>query len=208
MRRGHDVTWCCPGRGEGLPAAADFDALVVYGGAEMLSTDLEKAETAYLREEVALVERWLASDRPFLGFCLGGQIMAAAMGARVAPHPEGMSHIGYYPVAPTEAAGDFLDGTTLMYHWHQEGFDLPEGAERVATGPDFPNQAIRYGKAFGLQFHPEVDASHYRHWVQEVPDYLGRPGAQPVEEQLAAAPRHDPLTRAWLEAFLDRWLDL
>jgi len=204
--RGHRVVWSCPGRDEPLPNIEDFDAMIVYGGAEMLSTDLQRPETAYLNREVEAVQRWLERDRPFLGFCLGGQILAAALGGEVGPHPEGISQIGYYPVEPTEGAGDFLAETTLMYQWHQEGFELPPGAQRIATGPDFPNQAIRAGKAFGLQFHPEVDASHYSNWIAQVPDYLERPGAQPVEDQLALAPTHDPITAAWLEAFLDRWL--
>ncbi len=205
---GHHLTWCCPGRGEAVPDQADFDALVVFGGAEMLSTDLEKPKTAYLRQEIDLVARWLAEDKPFLGFCLGGQIMAAALGAKVAPHEEGLNQIGYFRVDPTNEGRDFLPEPLKVYQWHQEGFDLPRDAIRLATDGDFPNQAIRRGKAFGLQFHPEVDASMYRHWIAEVPDALTRPGAQSVEHQLAQAPERDLETAAWLDGFLDHWTQL
>ncbi|MBC6416605.1 MAG: glutamine amidotransferase [Rhodospirillales bacterium] len=207
-QRGHQLTWCCPGRGEALPPAADFDALLVYGGAEMLSTDLEKEETAYLRHELTYIRDWLSGGKPYLGFCLGGQLMARAMGARIAPHGDGLHQIGYYPLASDSGGAAFLPDFISMYQWHSEGFDLPPGATRLATGPDFPNQAIGYGKAFGLQFHPEVDASHYIYWIEELTEALDRPGAQSRDSQMAAAPLHDPKTAAWLEAFLDEWVAL
>ncbi len=206
--RGLDTTSCCPGEGDALPDAGDFDALVVYGGAEMLSTDLGKAEMGYLRDEVRFVADWIASDRPYVGFCLGGQLMAAALGAEVAPHREGINQIGYYEIAPTREGRRFLDRPTRMYQWHQEGFGLPEGAVRLATDPAFPNQAIRFGKAFGLQFHPEVDASHYSFWLEQLPHALTRPGAQPREAQMAEAVESDAKTARWFEDFLDTWLKL
>ncbi len=205
---GHALTWCCPGRGEAIPDISGFDAMVLFGGAEMLSTDLEKPKTAYLRQELDLAARWLAEDKPFLGFCLGGQIMAAALGAEVAPHAEGLNQIGYYQIDPTEAGRDFLPEPIKMYQWHQEGFGLPQDATLLATDGDFPNQAIRRGKAFGLQFHPEVDASMYRHWIAEVPEALSRRGAQSVEQQMAESADRDLATAAWLDGFLDYWTRL
>ncbi len=208
QERGVETTSCCPGEGDGLPDAKGFDALVVYGGAEMLSTDLDKAETAYLREELRFIAEWVGSDRPYVGFCLGGQLLAAALGAKVAPHDEGINQIGYYDVAPTDEGRDFLMEPTRMYQWHEEGFGLPPGALRLATNAHFPNQAIRFGKAFGLQFHPEVDASHYSYWIDQLPHALSRPGAQAREHQLAEAAESDAKTGRWFEGFLDTWLKL
>ncbi len=206
--RGHQLASCCPGKGDALPDPSGFDALVVYGGAEMLSTDIDEPKTAYLRDEMRFVSDWLASDRPYVGFCLGGQLMAAALGAEVAPHKDGLNQIGYVEVAPTPEGRDFLPEPIRMYQWHQEGFDLPRGAERLATDPTFPNQAIRAGKAYGFQFHPEVDASHYSFWLEELPEALKRPGAQSKTAQLAEAPRSDANTARWFEDFLDDWLML
>ncbi|MEO1191290.1 MAG: glutamine amidotransferase [Pseudomonadota bacterium] len=205
---GRDLTWCCPGRGETLPDPKGFEGLIVYGGAEMLSTDLDQPDKAYLRQEVDYVAGWLASEKPFLGFCLGGQIMSLALGGAVGPHPEGINQIGYYEIEATATGREFLPEPLAMYQWHQEGFSLPDGVDRIATGPDFPNQAIRRGKAYGLQFHPEVGAEQYRYWIQEVPDALTRPGAQAAEEQLALAPELDPITERWLDGFLDHWTRL
>lgn len=206
--RGLDLTDCCPGTGDALPDPKGFDALVVYGGAEMLSSDLDNPKTAYLRDELTYVRAWIESDRPYVGFCLGGQLMAAAFGAEVAPHDEGLNQIGYHDVAPTAEGRGFLQQPTRMYQWHQEGFGLPDGAIRLATDEDFPNQAIRLNKAFGLQYHPEVDVSHYRFWMDELPHALRRPGAQSREQQLAEAPQSDAKTARWFEDFLDDWLKL
>ncbi len=206
--RGLSWTDCCPGLGDSLPDAKNFDALIVYGGAEMLSTDLEKEETAYLKDEVRYVRDWIESDRPYVGFCLGGQLMAAAFGAEVAPHDEGLNQIGYYEIAPTAEGRGFMGEATRMYQWHQEGFGLPEGAMRLATDGAFPNQAIRLGKAFGLQFHPEVDVSHYSFWLEQLPEALKRPGAQSLDQQMADAKDCDAKTARWFTDFMDDWLRL
>jgi GMP synthase (glutamine-hydrolysing) len=188
--RGYRVEWVSPGKGDTLPEPADHHvAALVYGGAEDLSKD---GDRPYLQAEVDWVARWVETGRPFLGICLGSQILARALGARVAPHPEGVSEIGFVQVAPTAAADGFLDRPLHVYQWHKEGFDLPAGAELLATGETFPNQAFRYGaRAYG------DDAGHM----------LARPGAHPRERQLADSAAHDAAMAAWLEGFLERWLD-
>ena len=207
--RSHALTWSCPGRGDALPDAREYDALLVYGGPEMLSTDLDKAETAYLRREVDFVERWLPSGKPFLGICLGAQMMATALGTRVGPREDGRCQIGFIEIEPTEQANGFLAGKLGVYHWHQEGFDVPKGAVRLATGPDFPQQAIGFGKAaYGIQFHPEVAPPVFQRWLDEVEDWDKRPGADPREKQVADAGRFDAAMDRWFRGFLDRWVEL
>lgn len=208
LEKGHAVEWCSPGQGDALPPADAFDALIVYGGAEMLSTDIDKSETAYLRREVDFVERWLATAKPYLGICLGSQIMAKALGAHVGPLEDRRYELGFVCVEPTEQGGDFLPAPLNVYHWHQEGFDLPAGAEHLATGPVFPHQAMRYGAcAYGIQFHPEVWPETFQRWLDQVPDATSRPGAQPREKQVADAARYDAAMHAWFKRFLDRWVE-
>ena len=94
--RGYRVEWLSPGRGDRLPEPAGHHrAALVYGGAEDLSKDEDRP---YLRAEIDWVGRWVATGKPFLGICLGSQILARALGARVAPHPEGVSEIGFVQV--------------------------------------------------------------------------------------------------------------
>ncbi len=205
--RGHRIQWCSPALGDALPETADFDALVVYGGAEMLSTDIDRSETAYLRREVDYIERWLSGSKPFLGICLGSQMMAKALGAEVKPLEDRRYELGFVCVEPTADGGAFLPQPMNVYHWHQEGFALPQGAQHLATGPVFPNQAMRYGTAaYGIQFHPEVWPVTFQRWLDEVPDATTRPGAQPREKQIADAARYDQPMYEWFKSFLDGWI--
>ena len=202
--RGLSVDWCCPGRGEKLPRNAGYDAVLVYGGTEDLSVD---GDRDYLKAEVAWIEDWVQTGRPFLGICLGGQLLAGALGAEVAPHAAGLHQIGYVEIEPTPAAEGFLDSPMHVYQWHKEGFQVPDGAELLATGPEFPNQAFRYGeKTFGLQFHPEVSPAVIERWMGEAATSLEAPGAHPRERQLADAQRHDTRMASWFEDFLVAWL--
>ena len=204
--RGYAVEWFCPGKGDALPAdVTPYVATVVYGGAENLS---EVGAESYLHDEIDWIKRWVESERPFLGICLGAQLLAQAFGGRVAPHPEGLHEIGYYPVAPVAGAEDFLPAPLHVYHWHKEGFEAPPGSELLATGQTFAHQAFRFGsRAFGIQFHPEVSPEVFARWISNAGHMLASPGAHSAERQARDSARYDAPLRAWLESFLDRWLD-
>lgn len=202
--RGFGIEWCSPGRGDALPAPEDSRhcAAIVYGGPESANDD-----TDYLKQELDWIEAWVGRDRPFLGICLGAQLLARTLGARVGQHSDGLHEIGYVPIAPTPASDGFLAQELHAYQWHQEGFELPDGAVLLAAGATFPNQAFRYGEtAYGIQFHPEVCDKVMARWCSEATEKLAAPGAHSAERQAAEAKRFDAPLAAWLDGFFDLWL--
>ena len=204
--RGFALEWSSPGKGEPLPEPASHHvAAIVYGGAEDLSRDENRFE--YLRREIDWIGRWVGQGRPYLGICLGGQLLARAAGASVGPHPDGLLECGYYPVRPTARAKGFLPGPMHVYHWHKEGFEVPQGAELLVEGETFPNQAFRHGQGiYGIQFHPEVTPTVMRRWIEVAAHYLTMPGTHSRERQMEDSERYDAAMETWMGAFLDTWL--
>ena len=203
--RGLQLDYCYPLAGDPLPAGMDgYAGAVVFGGPMSANDD---GKLPGIRAQLDWIPRALASGKPFLGICLGGQLLARALGATVKPHPEGLAEIGYFPVQPTPAGQAVFDAPLHVYHWHREGFDLPAGAELLATGERFPHQAYRYGgNAFGVQFHPEVNQRILEAWLVEGAEELATPGAQSATEQRDHHTRHDAALDRWFETFLERWL--
>lgn len=204
---GYEIDWCCPGKGEVLPPPGSRHvAALVYGGAESANDGPAKPHIA---AELAWIEHWLKTGKPLLGICLGSQLLAHTLGARIGPHQDGKHEIGYFPVSATAqgAAEGFVNGLTHVYQWHEEGFEVPSGCDLLMQGGLFPNQAFRYGRhVYGLQFHPEVTAVSLNRWMQDGSFMADEPQADPPERQLAdAAKFHAPMT-AWFDQFLARWL--
>lgn len=172
-----------PLEGEPLPAPENLGGVVAFGG-PMSAND--EAELDGIRAQLDWIPRVTAAGIPFLGICLGGQLLAKSMGGVVARHPAGLHQIGYTSVAPTAAgaASGFLDAPHRFYQWHNEGFTLPKGAELLAECPVFPHQAFRLdGRTCGLQFHPEVTDDMMESWFVEASAQLEKPGAQTPETQ-------------------------
>jgi GMP synthase (glutamine-hydrolysing) len=190
-----------PRFGDVLPETLDDHAGAVIFGGPMSANDADD----YVRREIDWIEVPLREQRPFLGICLGAQMLAKQLGARVAPHGEGLTQIGYYPIRPTPAGLALCpDWPAQVYHWHREGFELPRGTELLATGDDFPNQAFQWGNAFGLQFHPDVTFKMMCCWTAH--GSTDQPGAQPRQAHFDGRAIYDTVERAWLNAFIDGWL--
>jgi len=200
---GHALDIRRPRFGDPLPDTLDEHAGAVIFGGPMSANDPDD----FVRREIDWIEVPLREQRPFLGICLGAQMLAMQLGARVAPHPEGRAEIGYYPIRPT-AAGRKLcpHWPDHVYHWHREGFELPSGAEQLAEGGDFPVQAFQYDNAFGLQFHPDVTYAMMYRWTTRGHARLDAPGARARHHHFADRAVHDWAERLWLAHFIDGWL--
>jgi GMP synthase (glutamine-hydrolysing) len=149
------------------PALDRYQALVVLGG-PMHVTETDRYP--HLLTECRLIEQALEQRIPVLGICLGAQLLAHVLGARVAParRPE----IGWYPIRPVQPAIAEcpvlhpLDAERPVFQWHSYGFDIPAGAVHLAESDDCPGQAMAYdGIAWGFQFHLELDESLIRRWL-------------------------------------------
>lgn len=203
LRRGCELDIRRPALGDPLPAdMAAHDAAVIFGGPMSANDDLP-----FIKAETDWIGIPLKEEKPFLGICLGGQMMARHLGARVYSHPQDRVEAGYYPIRPTAEGRHLFDDPQHVYQWHQQGFDLPSGAVQLAEGDDFPVQAMRYGKAaYGLQFHPELTTPMMDAWLEFGKERLVRPGAQPAEMHRQGRAAHDAALRNWLERFLGHWL--
>ena len=203
--RGFVLQWCNPSRGDALPVPGEeFVAVVVYGGIQSVN---DAEHHAYIRAELDWIQRWVSDDRPYLGLCLGGQLLARALGAPVGPHPGGLHEIGFVPVQPTPMGRCIFPGPLHVYQWHNEGFAVPEGSELLATGEVYPNQAFRAGRrAFGLQFHPETTPQMRNEWLDASGHMLNRAGAHGRERQAADARRFDQPMADWLLDLVDNHL--
>ncbi len=196
--------------GELLPDWRDFDAIVAMGGPMSVNDD---AELPWLTDEKLAIGDAVRAGKPYWGVCLGVQLLAASLGAPV--YPGETPEVGLLPVELTgEGCADPVfagyDDRLVTLQWHGDTFDLPDGAIRLASSPAYANQAFRFERAYGVQFHLEVSAEMAREWA-EVPAYVASlertlgPGGAPaflteIEE------RADDMRSAG-RALFERWLD-
>jgi GMP synthase-like glutamine amidotransferase len=212
VERGVEIERVELDRGEPVPPWRDVDAVIAMGGPMSVNDD---ADHPWLTDEKRAIAEAVRAGVPFWGVCLGVQLLAASLGARVYPGPQ--PEVGLMPVTLSEEAlADpvfaGLPRELLTLQWHGDTFDLPEGATVLAGSPVCPNQAFRWGKrAYGVQFHLEVSTEMAKEWAA-VPAYeeslerVKGPGALPrlIGDLEAAA--EGMRTRG--RTLFERWLDL
>lgn len=195
-------------RGDAAPAQNDFDVLAVMGG-PMSVNDTDTLP--WLAPEIALVRAAIEADKRVLGVCLGAQMIAKAMGARVYPGRE--KEIGWFPVARAAPDGgtlfDGLPESFTAFHWHGETFDLPHGAVRLAETEATPNQAFQLGaRVLGLQFHIEATPESVAELVERASGDIGEGRFQMAPDAILAGVGGCYVMRPLLVEVLSRLMDL
>ncbi len=171
-----------------MPDLKSLELLVVMGGPMSVH---DEAEFPWLSLEKQLIREAIRSQIPVLGICLGAQLIASVLGARVYSNP--VKEIGWFPVRGVPLKDDSMyrfPASETVFHWHGETFDLPSGARRLAQSDGCDNQAFQWGRfVIGLQFHLETTAASVRELVTHcrselVPDQY----IQKEEDILSAGP--------------------
>ena len=193
-----------------LPDARDFDAIVAMGGPMSVN---DEDDHPWLRDEKRLIGDAVRAGMPFWGACLGVQLLAASLGARVYAGSE--PEVGLLPVTLSDAGRsdpvlEGLPATFTTLQWHGDTFDLPDRAVLLAGSAAYPHQAFRFEQAYGIQFHLEVSLDMARAWA-DVPAYaesldrvLG-PGSLPsLIDELG---REGPAMLDHGRMMFSRWID-
>lgn len=184
----------------------DADLLVILGGPMGV---YEQDAHPWIAHEIIRVAERIMADLPTLGVCLGSQIMAAAMGARVYRGAD--NEVGFKPVVLTEAGrASALEGIAgaPVLHWHGDTFDLPEGATLLASTDLYPNQAFARGpNILGLQFHPEMggEGDGFATWCDHGDPFIMAAGTD-VETLMREHLKDGPAAVAAGRIMIDRWL--
>jgi GMP synthase (glutamine-hydrolysing) len=151
---------------EPLPDLTHYAAVISLGGPQHV---YQKDDYPYLSYEERIIREAVERGIPFLGICLGGQLLASALGGEVKQHT--MAEVGFYEVQLTASGRqdplfEGLPGHEQVFHWHHDAFELPPGAELLASNENTTNQAFRFGeRAYGLQYHIELDESMLNTWL-------------------------------------------
>jgi GMP synthase-like glutamine amidotransferase len=198
--------------GEPLPDWRGFDLIVAMGGPMSVN---DEREHSWLVDEKRLIRDAVSAGTGFWGACLGVQLLASSLGARV--HAGATPEVGVLPVTLTHegVADPVLSGLPRelpTLQWHGDTFDLPEGAVRLAGSPAYPNQAFRWGRAaYGVQFHLEVTGNMAREWAQ-VPAYVDSlertlgPGS--AEQLFADFDAASAAMQDHAREMFERWIDV
>lgn len=153
---------------EPIPDFTQYDAIVVFGGPQNANED---DKYPYFVPEKVMIRKAVEQEIPFLGICLGGQLLATVLGGEVKRHT--LTEIGFSNVRFTEEGKSDplyarLPGYQTVYQWHEDIFEIPPGAVRLATSEKTENQAFRYGRnAYGLQYHIELTPEMLNTWLHE-----------------------------------------
>lgn len=186
--------------------AQDFSGLVLMGGPMSVNDDLP-----WIAPLLALIRQAVAADIPVLGHCLGGQLMARALGGAVTHNPVKEIGWGRVEAVPGPEAEPWLGAQRAFeaFHWHGETFSLPPGAHRILAGAHCANQAFALGPHLALQCHVEMTPAMIAQWCELGAAEIAAarsPAVQGVAEILALTPSLQPALQAVADTLYRRWV--
>ena len=147
--------------GDFLPSdLTPYSAIVIFGGPMSVNDDEQ-----FIRDEINWMKKVIDSNIPFLGICLGAQILAKYLGCDVVKNKNDIAEIGFYEIEPVGEGGDIFKEQNIFYQFHTEGFEIPSQCQLLARGDVFKNQAFKYQNCYSLQFHPEVTFLFNIRWL-------------------------------------------
>lgn len=201
LESGFDLDIRRPPLGDPLPETLAGHAGAVMFGGPMSANDTDE----FVRRETEWLAVPLKENRPFLGICLGAQMLVNHLGGKVQGHGDGLVEIGWYGLKATDEGKQLMPWPEMVYQFHREGFSLPAGATLLATAEAYPNQAFRYGdNAWAIQFHAELTRVMMHRWIVRGAHRFELPGAQQGRDHLGGRLIWDMHLRRWLVEFLHR----
>lgn len=218
--RGHRITVTRFYENDPLPAQDSFDWLVVMGGPMSIH---DESDFQWLADEKSFIQQSINDGKTVIGVCLGAQLIADSLGAKVAP--SGIKEVGWLPIQLTEQGlahpllADLPRNKFTVFHWHGDGFECPKGATPIATSHTWANQGFIYQTpkhaeldtwVIGWQCHFEVTnksmvdmVSHGQTYIQEA--MIDHPDSvQAADEILALGDTYMADNNAWLSTMLDK----
>lgn len=190
---------------EPLPSVEQVEALIICGGG--MNVDQED-RFPWLREEKKLIRDCISSNKKVLGLCLGGQLIADVLGARVEKHSTwelGWQNVDLSPATDIEVpqAGEKF----RVFQWHGYSFDTPKGATKIASSAVCEHQAFVFNKGLviGTQFHPEMTSEMIFDWIKDEEKLMTGPHCQTEKEIVSEIQMRLPSLTKWYHQLLDRW---
>ncbi|SNR85887.1 type 1 glutamine amidotransferase [Desulfurobacterium atlanticum] len=176
-RKGLKVETISAFKNETVDSIDDYEVITILGGPMGV---YEAEKYPFLKYEFKLVEEAIKKGKRVVGICLGSQIIAHVLGARVYKGEMG-KEIGWYELYPQNEFEYIFQNKIEVFQWHGDTFDIPEGAVKLASTPLYPNQAFRYEKAVGIQFHIEVTKEDILKWIEAYKDEVEKENLTPEQ---------------------------
>jgi GMP synthase (glutamine-hydrolysing) len=198
-KRGYKLITKRPSLGDKLPDSLEdgYAGAVMFGG-PMSANDQDD----FIKYEKEWIQVPLKENKPFLGICLGAQLLSCSIGGTITTKDN--VEIGYYPIRPTEYGRKLLNWPPFVHQWHREWMRPPQEAKILAVGLDEDPQAFQYGeKAFGIQFHSELTQAMINRWLVKAEHRLLMNGAQQRDKHFEGRLLYDKHVKTWLNDFFD-----